>query len=199
MTPRARGSRRADGALVARREPVSRTAAVRIAKIVSIAAALAGCMQRPSGLAITEPRGVVRTTGAELGGAVVRAGSPLTIELLDTLGTEISGSGQAFRARVVEPLRSEDGVVVVPAGALVEGDVAMVEQGDTPLLALELTSIQTARGRSSIQARLRGVRPVTLPASATRPDGILQFDHGAGSLVVPRGTRLHLVLTGDLS
>jgi hypothetical protein len=191
-------SREVGGALVARSEPVHRAAAV-IARALGISSALAGCIARPSGLAITEPRQVVHVTGAELGSACVPAGTPVTIELLDTLGTEISGSGQEFRARVVEPLRSSEGVIVVPAGALIEGHVAMLEQGATPLLALELTSIETTRGRTSIEARLRADQPVTLPPSVPSSDGILRFHNGSGSLVVPRGARLHLVLTGDLT
>jgi YmgG-like glycine-zipper protein len=60
----------------------------------------------------------------------IDAGATLVATLDQTLGTKVSKAGDAFSATVSSPLTAQDGSVVVPAGAKLEGRVTAIDDSD---------------------------------------------------------------------
>jgi hypothetical protein len=78
--------------------------------------------------------------------------------LLDTpLSTRTSKSGDRFTATISDPLRADNGAVVIPAGARIEGEVAEAEEGKT---------VAALRGKGKLNLRFRDV---VLPSGQTLP------------------------------
>ena len=87
-----------------------------------------------------------RTTTVESGGVVASAadvtpvtpannrtipvGASITATLDNTLGTKVSKAGDTFTATVATDLRAQDGSLVVPAGAKIEGRVTALDDSD---------------------------------------------------------------------
>jgi hypothetical protein len=59
-------------------------------------------------------------------------GTELTVELNQKLSTENTREGERFSARLVEPLVTVDGETVVPAGAMVHGEVTGIARSNRP-------------------------------------------------------------------
>ena len=87
--------------------------------------------------------GCARTTTVESGGEVVSpaevtpannrtipAGMTITATLDQALGTKISKAGDAFTATVNQTYRAQDGSVVIPSGAKIEGRVTATDDSD---------------------------------------------------------------------
>ncbi len=90
---------------------------------------------------------------------------PLGTEIratLDTpLSTRISRPGDHFTATVQQPVRANNGEVVVPAESKIEGEVTQVEQGKF---------VPALRGKGHLDLRFRDVRLAngeTIPLTAT--------------------------------
>lgn len=83
-----------------------------------------------------EPRSSVATAGV---------GTTFAVTLNETLSTESNRVGDMFTATLQAPIRSADGVVVVPAGAVVRGRITQVDKsgrvGETGVIALAFESI----------------------------------------------------------
>ena len=83
-----------------------------------------------------------RTTTVESGGSVATgdvipansrslpAGATIEARLDQTLGTKASKVGDTFTATVANDLRAQDGSVVIPAGAKIEGRVTALDDSD---------------------------------------------------------------------
>jgi hypothetical protein len=117
---------------------------------------LTGCMGESAGegegydLSL-EPEVDVRTT------AVVPAGTPLSVVLIDPLGSEISQPGDTFLASLAEPL-SVNGSVVFTKGTTVQGRVRAVEDSGR------------IQGRAHIELELNEIRADGRTASiSTKP------------------------------
>lgn len=93
------------------------------------------------------------------------ADAMLDIELLDALGTDTSKEGQRFRAIVRSDVLDDAGGTVIPRGAIVYGTVAKVASEPEPLLALDLVLVRTVRGDATIEAKLKGAKPVTIEST----------------------------------
>lgn len=63
-------------------------------------------------------------------GVVIPAGSRMVLELQTRLSSQKAWPGDRFRARVTEDLLDDDGMVLVPRGAVVEGVVSRAVRGD---------------------------------------------------------------------
>jgi len=79
----------------------------------------------------------------------VAAGTGLAVEFLDGVSSRSSEPGDSFRARVTEDV-TVDGVVVIPAGSLVKGQVteavSLKKVGGTARLALEFNRLELPSG-----------------------------------------------------
>jgi len=78
-------------------------------------------------------------------------GTKVDIAATDTITSRTAKVGDAFAARVVEDVRNASGRVVIPAGSVVNGEIADVKPSPNPstpgTLTLSVSSI-TVRGKS---------------------------------------------------
>jgi hypothetical protein len=110
----------------------------------------------PPGISSDMPRGANTAVVDEVG-----AGTEIHAALDTPLSSKISKPGDRFTATVTDSVRADNGAVVIPSGARVEGEVAESEDGKT-LAAL--------RGKGKLSLRFRDVvlpSGQTLPLSAT--------------------------------
>jgi hypothetical protein len=75
---------------------------------------------------------VTNTTGTPVNNRSLPAGATLVTTLDQTLGTKESKAGDAFTATVSTTLLAQDGSIVVPAGAKIEGRVTATDDSDNP-------------------------------------------------------------------
>ena len=68
--------------------------------------------------------------GTPANNATLPVGATITATLDNPLGTKVSKAGDSFTATVSGDLRAQDGSVVVPAGAKIEGRVTALDDSD---------------------------------------------------------------------
>src|SRR5688572_1948991 len=78
----------------------------------------------------------------------------LTLALDQELEAKKVKKGKEFKAHLTEPVRGDDGQVIIPSGSEVKGKV---EDADERHLELKFREIKTPSGKKSIEARLVGV------------------------------------------
>ncbi len=91
----------------------------------------------------------------------VNAGMEVRAALDTPLSARTSRPGDRFTAAITDPVRADNGAVVIPSGARIEGEVAEAEDGKT-LAAL--------RGKGALSLRFRDIvmpNGQTLPFTAT--------------------------------
>jgi hypothetical protein len=75
----------------------------------------------------------------------VPGGSTLSLRINEEISTRNARVGQSFSATLLEPMRSADGTVVIPAGATVRGQVTRAQSsgnaGERAELAVSFTSV----------------------------------------------------------
>jgi hypothetical protein len=119
-------------------------------------------------------------------------GATIRVELLDQLSTVSSEKGQAFRSRVASDVL-QDGQVLIPAGAEIDGQIAMVSSGhpgghgsmnlrpETLILADGSRYLLHAYISGTPGARSKvGSEGTILPASRLKRDGI-EYGGAVGS------------------
>lgn len=148
------------------------------------------------------------------GARLVPAHTEFSVELQTALSTLVTRPGTPLRARTLEPLRSEDGEIVVPDRAELFGYVTAVRPTPSPALAVRLERIETVWGDRSLRA---GFSPVQAdpslqgagPSGAGFESELLALggiplhgeatDSGVTSpVVLPPGARLRIVLVAPL-
>lgn len=88
-------------------------------------------------------------------GPYVQAGALFSIKLDRPIDTFSTQPGTPFTAQTTAPLRGEDGRVLVALGARVRGVVASIGTEDTPLIGVQLESIDTIAGPVPLRAAVR--------------------------------------------
>lgn len=89
--------------------------------------------------------------------AEVPAGTVLTVRLDQTLSSQRHGSGTAFSATVTDPV-TEEGRILIPAGATVGGEVLEVSE-DPPRLRVAFREIEVRGEKHLLEAELASVTP----------------------------------------
>lgn len=95
------------------------------------------------------------------GGPHIATGTEIRATLDTPLSTKTSKQGDQFTATVVEPVRTADGAIAIPAGAKIQGEVSESEQGKT---------LPSIRGKGRLNLRFRDVQlpdGTSLPLAAT--------------------------------
>jgi hypothetical protein len=87
----------------------------------------------------------------------VGAGTEIHATLDTPLSTRTSKAGDRFTSTISDPVRANNGAVVIPTGARVEGEVAEAEEGKTDA---------ALRGKGKLSLRFRDV---VLPSGQTLP------------------------------
>jgi hypothetical protein len=103
------------------------------------------------------------------------------IRLEDPVGTSTSSPGQPFRARVIYPVRSAENEIVVPADALVRGQVLAIVQKPVPSLRLRFRDVETVRGRAPLAASIESAAPFALTRAAGAAPWRESFLYAPGS------------------
>lgn len=89
------------------------------------------------------------------------AGTRIDIAAADTITSQTAKAGDAFSARVVEDVRNTAGVVVIPAGSMVNGTVTEVKPAPNPstpgTLTLAVSSINVRGTNYPISASIDSV------------------------------------------
>lgn len=121
-----------------------------------------------TGVRSVDPQTIVRHDPTKIATPHVPAGTSFRVEMLAEVGTDISREGDPFVAVVLDPLVAPDGTLVVERGARVSGNVADVDTGLTPKLALDFVAVDTVRGGAApIAVKVEGAEEVEI---AGRPD-----------------------------
>ncbi|WP_348260686.1 hypothetical protein P8935_12825 [Telmatobacter sp. DSM 110680] len=123
-------------------------------------------------------------------------GTMIRVRLLDEVSSSFSEPGQPFRSRVASDVM-QDGQIVIPAGAEIDGKVAQVSTGhfgghgsillqpETVTLANGSTFHLHAMVRSTPGSHLRvGSEGVITPGSRLKKDGLEYAGVGGGGMVV---------------
>ncbi len=101
-----------------------------------------------------QPREVTRT---------VPAGTSLALTLNETLSTETNHQGDSFSATLAEPIMDANGMVLIPAGATVNGTVTGVQKsghvGETAVLKLAFQSISSGGKTYPLEASVLEANP----------------------------------------
>ena len=127
-----------------------RTTEIRRPAVLAFAAlALAACGGHR--YTTVESGGEIERPVRPINGTFVPTGTTLEVKLDQTLGTKQSKVGDAFTATVQSTLTAQNGEIVVPAGAKVEGRVTALDDsdhaGDQALIRLDFDRI-TMNGQS---------------------------------------------------
>ena len=108
-------------------------------------------------------------------GPFIQAGSMLVVRLDAPIDTFDTAPGSRFTASVVAPLYSENGFMLVKAGAKVQGILVSSGTVEAPSVRLSFESIETARGKVPLRAVLRSTEhydwtgpPMYVPGQALR-------------------------------
>ena len=123
-------------------------------------------------------------------------GTMIRVRLLDEVSSSFSEAGQAFRSRVASDV-IQDGQIVIPAGAEIDGKVAQVSTGrfgghGSILLQPETVTLENgskfhlhAMVRSTPGSHLRvGSEGIITPGSRLKKDGLEYAGVGGGGVVV---------------
>lgn len=83
----------------------------------------------------------------------IAAGTAVSVQFLDGVSSKASRVGDGFRAKVMEDI-VQDGVVVIPAGSMIYGDVTeavpLKKIGGQAKLALEFSRLELASGGTAV-------------------------------------------------
>jgi hypothetical protein len=85
--------------------------------------------------------------------------STFNVALLSPVGTRLSTAGDSFRAKVISPLLTLRGYVLVPIGAELRGRVVAVEQAPASRIRLKFDTVTTTLGPVPLYATLSDVQP----------------------------------------
>ncbi|HEV7673791.1 MAG TPA: hypothetical protein VGQ12_04605 [Candidatus Angelobacter sp.] len=122
----------------------------------------------------------------------VGAGTEIHAALDTPLSSKTSKPGDRFTATVSEPVRANNGAVVIPSGARVEGEVAESEDGrtlaalkDKPKLSLRFRDVVLPSGQTlPLTATLVSVHDTT-GKNSKKADAGTQISIGAGASSAP--------------
>ena len=101
----------------------------RFATVAAAAMLLAGCSTSRT-TTVESAGGVSPSVSAPADNASLPAGTTLQAQLDQTLGTQNSKEGDAFTATVSNTVYAQNGSVVIPAGAKIEGRVTALDDSD---------------------------------------------------------------------
>ena len=124
---------------------------MRMFRLASLAVALAA----PLGWGCASPEKRAASADDQAYSRVVPAGASVSARLNDSIGTALSHAGDPFSATTTTPLLNARGQAVVPAGALVRGQVIGLDRGPAASLRLSIHSIDAGQGAVPAAATVR--------------------------------------------
>lgn len=101
------------------------------------------------------------------GSTILQAGTPLKVQLTDTLSTQDSKVGDQVHTTVVEPIQDAAGKTLVAAGSEVEGTVTELQPsphaGEPASIRVNFDRLTTSAGTEPITAQVVEAKPEVNP------------------------------------
>lgn len=111
----------------------------------------------------TGPEPTTETAQVPAGSTTLQAGTPLKVQLKDTLSTQSSKVGDAVHATVVEPIQDAAGKTLVAAGSEVDGTVTELQPStgvNKPAsVRVNFDKLSTSAGTEPIAAQVVEAKP----------------------------------------
>lgn len=136
----------------------------RIAFPLAIVTSLGLCACRTANVT-TGPESTTQTTQPPVaaGSTTLQAGTPLKVQLTDTLSTQGSKVGDQVHATVVQPIQDAAGKTLVAAGSEVEGTVTELQPsphaGKPAEIRVNFDRLTTSAGTEPIAAQIVEAKP----------------------------------------
>lgn len=136
----------------------------------------------------TDTHGVASIPPAQIRGPYVPAGTEFTVLLDQPIDTQTSRVGDTFTARLETPLRTPEGITLIPVGSTVTGKIAALQGGRRPLIVLDFQSVQSSVGEIPIHVAVRQAERIVYrseeripqpPAARYTGSAVYEPTHGA--------------------
>lgn len=118
------------------------------------------------------------------------AGSSFDVELATRIHTGESNVGDKIEAKLITPLKSEDGSTIAPAGALIHGEIAELTRAsrsraeeDRASVKLAFTSVETVAGEKTLAATVTNVESLKAGSTTKRDALVIAGSAAAGAIL----------------
>jgi hypothetical protein len=118
------------------------------------------------------------------------AGSTFEVELATRIHTGESNVGDKIEGKLLQPLRSEDGSTIAPAGALIHGEIAELTRAsrsraeeDRASVKLAFTSVETVAGEKTLAATVTNVESLKAGSTTKRDALVIAGSAAAGAVL----------------
>jgi hypothetical protein len=118
------------------------------------------------------------------------AGSTFDVELATAVNTGQSNVGDKIEAKLVTPLKGDDGSTIAPAGAVIHGEIAELTRAsksraeeDRASVKLAFTSVETVFGEKTLAATVTNVESLTAGSTTKRDALVIAGSAAAGAIL----------------
>lgn len=118
------------------------------------------------------------------------AGSTFDIELATGINTGQSHVGDKIEAKLVMPLKGDDGSTIAPAGAVIHGEIAELTRAsksraeeDRASVKLAFTSVETVFGEKTLAATVTNVESLKAGSTTKRDALVIAGSAAAGAIL----------------
>jgi len=118
------------------------------------------------------------------------AGSTFDVELATAVNTGQSNVGDKIEAKLVTPLKGDDGSTIAPAGAVIHGEIAELTRAsksraeeDRASVKLAFTSVETVFGEKTLAATVTNVESLKAGSTTKRDALVIAGSAAAGAIL----------------
>ena len=118
------------------------------------------------------------------------AGSTFDVELGTDINTGQSNVGDKIEAKLVTPLKGDDGSTIAPAGAVIHGEIAELTRAsksrseeDRASVKLAFTSVETVFGEKTLAATVTNVESLKAGSTTKRDALVIAGSAAAGAIL----------------
>jgi hypothetical protein len=118
------------------------------------------------------------------------AGSTFDVELATRIQTGENNVGDKIEGKLLQPLRTDDGSVIAPAGALIHGEIAELKRAsrsraeeDRASVKLAFTSVETVDGEKTLAATVTNVESLKAGSTTKRDALVIGGSAAAGAVL----------------
>lgn len=118
------------------------------------------------------------------------AGSTFDVELATAINTGQSNVGDKIQAKLVTPLKGDDGSTIAPAGAMIHGEIAELTRAsksraeeDRASVKLAFTSVETVFGEKTLSATVTNVESLKAGSTTKRDALVIAGSAAAGAIL----------------
>ena len=118
------------------------------------------------------------------------AGSTFDVELGTRIHTGESNVGDKIQAKLITPLKGDDGSTIAPAGAVIHGEIAELTRAsksraeeDRASVKLAFTSVETVFGEKTLAATVTNVESLKAGSTTKRDALVIAGSAAAGAIL----------------